>query len=84
MKKLGFIKNSMMTSAVALSVFAPPLSAIESGEVHTFFQGQPVSEAILSTLTPLLNEQWDAFTTLVNNIRKVMHPTIMLTLHEHL
>lgn len=66
MKKLGFIKNSMMVSAVALSVFASPLSAIESEEVHTFFQGQPVSGDILSTLTPLLNEQWNAFTTLVN------------------
>lgn len=74
MKKLGFIKNSMMTSAVALSVFASPLSAIESGEVRTFFQGQPVSEAILSTLTPLLNEQWNAFTTLVNKYTKSYAP----------
>ena len=74
MKKLCFIKNSMMVSAVALSVFASPLSAIESGEVHTFFQGQPVSGDILSTLTPLLNEQWDAFTTLVNKYTKGYAP----------
>lgn len=75
----GFIKNAMMTSAVAVSLMTTPLSAANPEEVATFFtemsECKSLSEKdkdnILKFATTLPDEKWVVYQKLVGQLMKL-------------